>query len=240
MATVLRQSGCNSKDAAVEAGVGISGGSVSIPASPSLLCPPRIPIHLKRLIARAALFALGAALSAALGAGCARGPTPGSERQAAPPPSASAQAASERRLPTGAAASSGELDRARASAAPPDAPRGRGAQTNAETVDVFEIWCPGGLLCESATPLRGWRVPRACADRVDAPLLATCWLNGGDLQPIWEFYRTRYAQVSATPRGLHVKAAPSAPGRAPAELHVTRMGGRYRVLALPGDRPTPP
>ncbi len=97
-----------------------------------------------------------------------------------------------------------------------------------------ESVCPGGLLCEAATPLLGWRVPVGCEPEVTRQRVQACWLPHVAFDRIDEFFRSRY-HVVASPEGLTVHSLRVfPPGVDPPLLQVSRRPEGVELVALAG------
>lgn len=103
------------------------------------------------------------------------------------------------------------------------------------------IRCAGGLLCEAASPLCGWRVPAACERRSEQGYLCSCRLVAVRQAEVREFFASRYAAVQPGPEGALVIELPQAPvfpgGPAPTaatlRIQAGNDGAEQLLLATP-------
>ncbi len=106
-------------------------------------------------------------------------------------------------------------------------------------------WCYGGLLCESAEPLFGYRVPWACSNRDERRYLARCSMRYVPWQHMVEFFVSRYADVTVTTNRIDVvgRGAVVVPqavtptvdrGVLPPSLVVRRLANGIEIMALRG------
>ena len=91
--------------------------------------------------------------------------------------------------------------------------------------------CPGGLLCESKTLMRSWRIPVGCQSTVQGRYLAACFLPEAQWPQVVEFFQSRYPATLLVAGGLQVQTSAS-----PAQWHLNPGV----VLAKGARTPKPP
>ena len=83
--------------------------------------------------------------------------------------------------------------------APPPRPT-----TTSPPPPVLPLACPGGLVCEAAVAVDGWRVPSGCHARALTPSTRECLLEGVDWERLGEFLRSRYPHAVLGPKFIRV------------------------------------
>ncbi len=129
-----------------------------------------------------------------------------------------------------------------ATSPPPPAP----APVPANAENSGRKWCPGGLLCEDAETLMGYRVPWACGRREVSSRISRCAVRHVNWRPVVEFFKTRYRDVTVTERdvvvrgtsGVHmpVGATPVGQrfGEVPPMLRATRHERAAEIVVITG------
>lgn len=112
-------------------------------------------------------------------------------------------------------------------------------------------WCPGGLLCEDAALLAGYRVPWSCDRRDNRKWLARCTIFEVPWERVVEFFQSRYGRVQVGPRWLLITGkdgvfaaiprpssptiALAAPAARTSQLRVMRFERSAEIIVMRGE-----